>query len=138
MKNLFETSKHNLSTPNLHRLINAVARNFCSDLRSHMSKYTISTEGGKVLGNDILKFERLVVDEWGCGNDITEEFALLRSIVRLYTANHSLLASLLRDSHLSKITPSQLRGYLAQRVDFNPKTMQILFYNNNPRYLYNY
>lgn len=131
-------SQSALSAENSQRLLKAVASNFCEDLHAHIQHFQISNAGGKLLSNDIVKYEQLMVHEWNLDSDISTEFATLRAIARLYTCDQSLLASLLRDSHLSRLSPGQMRAYLVQRPDFNSRTMHLLYINNDPRHLYRY
>lgn len=132
--NLAENAKESLSHENCHRLLTNIAVNFCDDLLQHISQFTISVAGGNALSNDVAEYERLMTQDWGLSGEVAEKFATLRAISRLYIADQSLLSSLLRDSHLSKLTPSQLRLYLSQRADNNAKIMSMLYLHNNLQY----
>lgn len=127
-----------LSAENGQRILKQVAANFCEELHTHIQHFQISNSGGKLLSKDILKYEQLMVHDWNLNSEISNEFATLRAISRLYTCDQSLLASLLRDSHLSRLSPAQMRSYLVQRPDFNSRTMQLLYINNVPGNLYRY
>ena len=135
---LAAVAHNSLSNDNYQRLLRCVAMNFCEDIHNHITHFTVSKSGGRLLSNDISKYERLMVHDWDLDGDVSNEFATLRAISRLYTCDQSLLASLLRDSHLSKINPGQMRAYLAQRPDFTSKTMHLLYFNNDPRQIYRY
>lgn len=132
--NLAENAKESLSHENCHRLLSTVAVNFCEDLLQHIPQFTISVAGGNALSNDVAEYERLMTQDWGLSGEVAESFATLRAISRLYIADQSLLSSLLRDSHLSRLTPSQLRLYLSQRADNNANIMRMLYLHNNLHY----
>jgi len=130
----FETAvKSYLSIENSQRILRLVSINLCDDLLNHVRQYTISIEGGMALSNDINKLDDLVSDEFTSARDVADKFATLKAITKLYSSEQSLLSSLLRDSHLSKLPPHQLRGLIEQRADNNYKLVNMLYFNGEYR-----
>lgn len=126
--NLSKYVTDTMSRDNSKRLLHVVALNFCNDMHDHMSQYTTSMKGGEALNTDIAEFERLMTQEWGLSGEVSESFATLRAISRLFAADRALLPSLLRDSHLAKFPQSQLDTYLRLRSDHNSKLTNMLYF----------